>query len=273
MASMQKIKRKSLLYKSRVEFADFCINHVEGCSHGCRYPCYAMMMKKRCGVISTYEDWTRPKIVENASELLEKELARYQGRIKSVHLCFSTDPFMFGYDEIGQLSLRLMRRLNSENIPCTVLTKGVYPEEIALDERMSPDLPPARGGLQQQARRRNEFGISLVSLDEGFRRDYEPNAARFEERIKSLRYLHEKGFKTWVSMEPYPTPNIIRQDLLKILEAVSFADEIIFGRLNYSPKTRVFSHTKTFYNSQAKSVMDFCEENNISCYIKEGTLT
>lgn len=265
MASMQKIRRKSLLYKSRVEFADFCINHVEGCSHGCRYPCYAMMMKKRCGVISTYEDWTRPKIVENAPELLERELSRYQGRIKSVHLCFSTDPFMFGYDEIGQLSLKLMRRLNGENIPCTVLTKGVYPEEIALDEGMSPDLP--------QARRRNEFGISLVSLDEDFRRDYEPNAARFEERIKSLRYLHEKGFKTWVSMEPYPTPNIIRQDLLEILEAVSFVDKIIFGRLNYSPKTRAFSHTKTFYNSQAKSVTDFCEENNISCYIKDGTLT
>ncbi|HHT9131802.1 MAG TPA: radical SAM protein [Candidatus Tripitaka californicus] len=287
---MQKIRRKSLLYKSRVEFADFCINHVEGCSHGCRYPCYAMMMKKRCGVISSYEDWCRPKIVENALELLERELSRYNGKIKSVHLCFSTDPFMFGYDEIGQLSLRLMRRLNSENIPCTVLTKGVYPKEIALpalyphgtgDERMSPAqvtehlgyrvgaLPPTL----PQARRRNKFGITLVSLDEDFRRDYEPNAAGFEERIKSLRYLHEKGFKTWVSMEPYPTPNIIRQDLLKILEAVSFADEIIFGRLNYSPRTRVFSHSKTFYNDQAKAVVNFCKRNNISYYIKDGTIT
>lgn len=254
---MQKIRRKSLLYKSGVEFADFCINHVEGCSHGCRYPCYAMMMKKRCGVISSYEDWTRPKIVENAPELLERELVRYQGRIKSVHLCFSTDPFMFGYDEIGELSLKIIKRLNSNNIPCTVLTKGIYPKEIASDKELTME---------------NEFGISLVSLDEDFRRDYEPNAARFEERIKSLRYLHEKGFKTWVSMEPYPTPNIIRQDLLKILEAVSFVDEIIFGRLNYSPKTRAFSHTKTFYDSQAKAVMSFCEKNNISYYIKEGTL-
>lgn len=274
MASMQKIRRKSLLYKSRVEFADFCINHVEGCSHGCRYPCYAMMMKKRCGVISTYEDWTRPKIVENAPELLEKELPRYNGKIKSVHLCFSTDPFMFGYDEIGQLSLRLMRRLNGENIPCTVLTKGVYPKEIAL-----PALYPCGAGdegLNKSASggmRRNEFGISLVSLDEDFRRDYEPNAARFEERIKSLRYLHEKGFKTWVSIEPYPTPNIIRQDLLKILEAVSFADEIIFGRLNYSPKTRAFLHSSTFYNDQAKAVVSFCKRNNISYYIKDGTVT
>jgi len=63
---MLKIKRKSLLYKSGVEYADYCINHVEGCSHGCKFPCYAMNMKKRCGVIKDYKDWIKPKIVENA---------------------------------------------------------------------------------------------------------------------------------------------------------------------------------------------------------------
>ena len=35
---MQKIKRKTLLYKSGVEYADYCLNHVEGCSHGCKFP-------------------------------------------------------------------------------------------------------------------------------------------------------------------------------------------------------------------------------------------
>jgi len=60
---MRKIIRKTLLYKSGVEYADYCINHVEGCSHGCKYPCYAMMMKKRCGIIKNYNDWIKPKIV------------------------------------------------------------------------------------------------------------------------------------------------------------------------------------------------------------------
>ncbi len=66
LLKMESIERKSLLYKSKVEYADFCLNHVEGCSHGCKYPCYAYMMKKRCGIIKTYEDWCRPKIVSNA---------------------------------------------------------------------------------------------------------------------------------------------------------------------------------------------------------------
>lgn len=255
---MKKIMRKTLLYKSGVEMADFCINHVEGCSHGCKYPCYAMLMKRRCGVISSYEEWCTPKIVDNALELLEKEIPKYKAKIKSVHLCYSTDPFMFGYEEIWDMSLKLIRRLNSENIPCTILTKGVYPKEIASD-----------GELMKE----NEYGITLVSLDENFRKSFEPGASKLTERIQSLMYLHEKGLKTWVSIEPYPTPNIIRQDLIEILRTVSFVDEIIFGRLNYSARIKDFPYAKAFYSSQAEAVMNFCERNNIADHIKDGTIT
>jgi DNA repair photolyase len=92
--TLQKIKRKSLLYKSGVEYADFCINHVEGCSHGCKYPCYAFLLRKRCRGSTTYAKWCNPKIVENALELLDEEIPKYKSKIKYVHLCFSTDPFM-----------------------------------------------------------------------------------------------------------------------------------------------------------------------------------
>jgi DNA repair photolyase len=51
---MEKIIRKTLIYKSNVEYADYCLNHVEGCAHGCTYPCYAMMLKKRCGIVKSY---------------------------------------------------------------------------------------------------------------------------------------------------------------------------------------------------------------------------
>lgn len=75
---MKKIKRKSLLYKSNVEYADFCLNHVEGCSHGCIFPCYAMQMSKRFGKTKNYQDWIKPKLVENALELLDKEIPKYK---------------------------------------------------------------------------------------------------------------------------------------------------------------------------------------------------
>lgn len=253
---MQNIKRKTLLYKSEVEYADFCLNHVEGCSHGCKYPCYAYMMKKRCGIVKTYEDWCRPKIVSNALELLDKEIPRHKDKIKYVHLCFSTDPFMFNQPKIAELSLKIINKLNENDIRCTVLTKGCYPKELA-----------GRNGQST----RNEYGITLVSLDEDFRKEFEPNTAPFKDRIKALKNLSSKGFKTWVSMEPYPTPNLIKQDLQKILDVVSFVNKIIFGRLNYSVKSSEFKYTKEFYNSQALSVIKFCKKNRIDYHIKEGT--
>src|SRR3989338_3959840 len=254
--SVQNIVRKSLLYQSGVEYADFCLNHVEGCSHGCRYPCYAYMMKKRCGIVKSYDDWCKPKIVTNALELLDKEIPKYKDKIKYVHLCFSTDPFMYNQEQVCDLSLKIIDKLNLNKIRCTVLTKGIFPKEVV-----------KRNGFSAN----NEYGITLVSLDEKFKKDFEPNSAPFQNRIRSLEYLHKKDFKTWVSMEPYPTPNLIRQDLIKILDAVSFVDRIIFGRLNYNVKSSEFKYTKEFYNSPALSVIKFSKIHGTDYHIKQGT--
>ncbi len=252
---MQSIMRKSLLYRSEVEYADFCLNHVEGCSHGCKYPCYAFLMKKRCGAVKSYDEWCKPKIVSNALELLDKEIPKYKNRIKNVHLCFSTDPFMYGQEQVCNLSLQILSKLNTNGIRCTVLTKGIFPSELGNSNHID----------------KNEYGITLVSLSEKFRKEFEPNSAKFKDRIDSLKYLHKKGFKTWVSMEPYPTPNLIKQDLIKILEAVSFVDKIVFGRLNYNVKSSEFKYNKEFYNSLSLTVINFCKKNRIDYHIKQGT--
>ena len=255
---MKTIERKTLLYKSGVEYADFCLNHVMGCSHGCKYPCYAYMMKKRCGVVKTYEEWCEPKIVSNALELLDKEIPKYKNKIEYVHMCFSTDPFMYQQKEVCDLSLEIIEKLNSEDIRCTALTKGVFPRELTEKKRFSPE---------------NEYGITLVSLAEDFRKQFEPNAATFNDRIESLKYLHRKGLKTWVSMEPYPTPNLVNQNLHELLSETAFADKIIFGRLNYSVKASEFKYAREFYNSCSEIVAEFCDENSIEYYIKDGTYT
>ena len=252
---MEYITRKSMLYKTGVEYGDYTMNHALGCSHGCKYPCYAFMMKKRFGQVKTYDEWIEPKIVANTLELLDKEIPRLKDKIKSVQLCFATDPFMFGVDEICRLSLAAIRKLNDAGIKCTVLTKGILPIELA-------DLLKA-----------NEYGITLVSLDETFRARYEPNAAPYADRINALKRLHECGCRTWVSMEPYPTPNLIEQNLLDVLDAVDFADKIIFGRLNYSKEVSAFAPHKNFYNACAAQVVEFCSSRGINCHIKHGTQT
>jgi DNA repair photolyase len=216
------------------------------------------MMKKRCGVVKTYEDWRKPKLVSNALELLDYEIPRYKSVIKYVQLCFSTDPFMQEYPEVKILTLNIIRKLNAHNIRCSVLTKGIIPYEIGNEPDMS---------------RENEYGVSIVSLDEGFRSEFEPYTSNYEERLNSLKYLSEQGLKTWVSIEPYPTPNILEQNIVDLLKRITFADRIIFGRLNYNSSVTKYASYKIFYNKMAKIVIEFCKELNISYYIKEGTVT
>ena len=249
------ITRKSMLYKTGVEYGDYTVNYIQGCSHGCNYPCYAFAMAKRFGTVKTYEDWINPCIVSNTIELLKIELPKYKKDIKNVQLCFTTDPFMYGYNDIKKLSIDVINLINKYNIPCHILTKGVLPKELL------------------NTSKNNMFGITLVSLSEEFRQKYEPGSATYSDRINSLKKLHDAGFKTWVSIEPYPTPNIIEQDVMEILNKVSFVDKVIFGRLHYNKKVSQYKDYKRFYNNCANIVIDYCNKNKIDYHIKEKTIT
>jgi three-Cys-motif partner protein len=265
------IKRKSLLHPTKVEYGDWTINHIIGCKHGCRFPCYAMMMAKRFGWVKNYEDWRTPRIVTNALELLEKEIPKYKSDIDFVHLCFMSDPFMYDSDkkqlvpEVKELTLKIIERLNEEGIKVTTLTKGIYPVEVLNKDKFLQD---------------NEYGITLISLNNNFKEKFEPFSASYEERINSLETLAKAGLNTWVSMEPYPTPELddTAENIENILERLSFVKKIIFGKLNYNRlanydknSSSEWRNNKEFYEEMAKRVINFCRKHNIKYHIKAGT--
>lgn len=252
---MKTITRKTMLYQAGVEYGDYTMNHAQGCAHGCKFPCYAFLMKKRFGQIKDYEEWIEPCLVSNTLELLDREIPRLRDKIQSVQLCFTTDPFMNGYPEVGAMSIAAIRKLNNAGIRCTTLTKGILPLELA---QLSPE---------------NEHGITLISLDESYREKMEPGAAPYADRLAALRALHDAGCRTWVSIEPYPTPNLIEQDLQNILDAVRFVDKIIFGRTNFCKEVSAYKQHKSFYNRLAAQVTEFCEQHGIQYHIKEKTIT
>lgn len=94
-------------------------------------------------------------------ELLEKEIPRLIRKIRNVQLCFTMDSFMYEYEDICAMSLRAIKLLNENDIPCTVLSKGEPPVQLA---DLSSD---------------NMYGITFVSLDENYREEYEPGAAPY----------------------------------------------------------------------------------------------
>lgn len=259
------IVRKSLLYRSKVEYGGWTVNHVLGCAHGCRYPCYAMTLSKRTGRVSNYEEWLQPRLVSNALELLDGELERLAGEIDSVHLCFTTDPFMYDrqrqqpVDDIADMSMAIIRRLNDVGIPVTTLTKGIYPAELAASiSAFHPE---------------NQYGISLVSLSESYRQQWEPGAAGAVSRISSLSHLASKGARTWISAEPYPTPNIddTASQIGALLDKVSFVDKVVFGKWNYNSLATRYDRERGFYADIAPQVVDWCARSGKGLHIKSGT--
>ena len=162
---------------------------------------------------------------------------------------------MVGYDEVTQMSIASIKKLNDAGIPCTVLTKGILPIELAT--------------LSHE----NAYGITLVSLNEEFRNQFEPNSAPYVERLEALRKLHELGCNTWVSIEPYPTPNLIEQQINDVLNAVRFADKIIFGRMHYNKKVSAYKAYKKYYNELSEKVVEYCKKHDIECHIKNGTIS
>ncbi len=269
--TVHKIQRKSLLYQSKVEYGSWTINHVTGCTHGCAFPCYAMMMAKRFGWVKDEADWRIPRIAENALDILEAEILKYRPSLDFVHLCFMTDPFMYDFPkrrlipEIKQLTLKIIERLNREGIKVTTLTKGVCPKELLDTERFL---------------HANEYGITLVSLNNEFKDRFERYSAPYEDRIESLQRLAEAGLNTWVSMEPYPIPELdpTAKDIERILERIGFVKKIIFGKLNYNKivpyggeAVSQWKNNREFYEHMSQRVRVFCEANGITYHIKTGT--
>jgi DNA repair photolyase len=189
-------------------------------------------------------------------ELLDKQIPKYKDQINFVHMSFMTDPFMYKHNEVTNLTLKIIEKLNKNNVKCTVLTKGILPKTLINKEKYGKN---------------NEYGITLVSLDNEFKKQFEPFSAPYNKRIESLKYLHDNGLKTWVSMEPYPTPNLVEQRLLEILNKVSFVDKIVFGKLNYNVISTKFANNTSFYEDCAYVFIDFCKENGIEHHIKFGT--
>ena len=74
-------------------------------------------------------------------------------------------------------------------------------------------------------------------------------------------------------MEPYPTPNLADQDLTQILDAVEFADRIVFGRTNYNKAVSHYPGYRAFYNLAARQVEEYCAAHGMGCYLKKGTVT
>lgn len=169
------------------EYSYWACNFYVGCSNGCEY-CYC---KK--GILKEVMGMDKPQLKKcfkdekHALEVFEKELLANLDELRkhSLFFSFTTDPML---PETFDLTYKAMGLCAIALVPIKLLTKTTWWVDGVLNTVHEANFP---------VNKLLAFGFTLTGHDE-----LEPNASTNAERIKSMRFLYEKGFKTFASIEP-----------------------------------------------------------------------
>lgn len=202
---IKEINVEDYLTKSKLPSADYVINPYIGCTHSCKY-CYASFMKRFTGHKEEWGDFIDVKICNkpiNINKIKGKEVF-----LSSVTDC---------YNELEK-KYEITRKILGEikNVECTIniSTKS----KLILRDL---DLLKECKNLI--------VSMSINTLNEEFRSDMDM-ASSIEERLLTLKKLHENGIYTVLFMSPI-FPYIT--DFKEIIElSESFIDEYWFENLN-----------------------------------------
>ena len=100
-----------------------------------------------------------------------------------VHLCFVGDPFTAGADT--SVTENVICLLHRYGFPVQILTKGIIPATaMAL------------------LNKRDKVGVTLTTMSEMEAAQWEPGAAKPEQRIENLLHARDLGIPLWLSLEP-----------------------------------------------------------------------
>jgi DNA repair photolyase len=215
---MERIKMElEVIYKpvgKAGEYTKLALNLYKGCGHGCIY-CYA----PACIHISRrrYND---PSPRKDVLEKIEADASRLQeSRERApIFLSLSCDPYQ-PIDEEYELTRQAIKILHDHDLRVMILTKGGLRAERDFDILSADDW----------------FGVTLTNLDDSRSRQWEPVAALPLERIRSLENAHDRGIRTWVSLEPVLYPDTAIEIIYR---THPFVDMFKAGTLNYHPHAR-----------------------------------
>lgn len=192
------------------EYSYWACNFYKGCSNGCTY-CY---LKK--GVLAHAMGGDKPELKAcfkdevHALQVFEKELLQNIDELRKhgLFFTFTSDPML---KETIKLTFTAVQKCIFYDIPVKILTKVADFGEWWFSQLTSES--SIKEQLLHLAYTQNvAFGFTLTGHDE-----LEAGASTNAERIKSMKILHEAGYKTFASIEPiiylYDSYDMIRQTL------------------------------------------------------------
>lgn len=254
---IKEIKTNDYLTKSNLPSSDYVINPYVGCTHGCKY-CYASFMKRFTG---HDEKWGEFIDIKSCNKKID--LKKISG--KNVFLSSVTDC----YNELEEkycITRNILEQLQYSDCNLSISTKSkLILRDIDILKKI----------------KNLTVSLSINTLDEKFRSNMD-NASSINERLETLRKLHENGIYTILFMAPI-FPYITEwKEIIEISK--DFVDEYWFENLNLrgSYKKEILEYIKTNYSKLYDSYVEiyvknkdeywrnlaieiekFCDENNI----------
>ena len=255
---VKEIKVNDYLTKSNLPASDYVINPYVGCSHGCKY-CYASFMKRFTGHT---EDWGTFIDVKRC----DKKINLNKISKKSVFLSSVTDCYN-QLEEKYKLTRHILEQIVDSDCYLSISTKSkLILRDIDLLKQI----------------KNLSVSMSINTLDENFRNDMD-NASTIEERLNTLRELHDNGIYTVLFMSPI-FPYITEWKEI-IEKSKNYVDEYWFENLNLREQYKNYimnyiknkypkyydsyvdiyiKNKKEYWISLSNDINDYCQKNNIN---------
>lgn len=210
------------------EYGDYAINIYTGCPHRCYY-CFAPSVLRRDREIFHSCVAPREGIVEAVRRQLERE--KFTG--KTIHLCFTCDPYPTGYDTTA--TREVIKAIKESGNHVQILTKGDGCRDFdLLDEN-------------------DWYGITLDGIGNG-------RNPLWKARVDALAEAHNLGIKTWVSFEPVTDE---REFFINLHLVAQIVDKVKIGKLNYWPSA-------INWREFGAKVEALCKKLGLDYYIKDS---
>ena len=219
------------IYKPKgaaAEYGDYALNIYTGCPHRCFY-CFAPSVLRRDR--QTFHTCVTPRT--NIVSETAKQIEREEITGKTIHLCFTCDPYPTGYDTTP--TREIIKLLKDSGNHVQILTKGDGSRDFDLLD--GNDL----------------YGITLDGTSNQYRRSN-------TNLMQDLRDANARGVKTWVSFEPVVNDG----NVLRYIRLVApFVDKVKIGKLNYHP-------SGIDWAGFGRKAEDLCQSLDVDYYIKES---
>lgn len=219
---VKEIKVNDYVTPSKLPASDFVINPYVGCPHACKY-CYASFMKRFTNHPEAWGEFLDVKRCEK--KISTKKLTGKKVFLSSVTDCYNP------YEEKYEITRKILQQLVDIDCKLTISTKSnLVLRDIDLLKKMK-DV---------------EVAISINTLDEKLKKDMD-RASSIENRIETLKVLHENRIKTILFMSPIFPEITDYKSIIK--KTKDFVEVYWFENLNLraSYKTYMMEYIKKNY--------------------------